>query len=81
MATEKLRKKDIDLVEKNSGDRKNVRKVEQRDNASTILVERRCFQFVEIKKNPETEEEEPVLVSINGKACRTPAEDIKWEEE
>ena len=36
---------------------------------------------MEIKKNPETEEEEPALISINGKACRTPAEDIKWEEE
>lgn len=43
IAQEKLRKKDIDLVEKNSQDRKNVRKVEQRDNASTLLAERRCF--------------------------------------
>ena len=43
LAQEKLRKKELDLVEKNSQDRKNVRKVEQRDNASSLLAERRCF--------------------------------------
>ena len=38
---------------------------------------------MELKKNPEDEtaEEEPMKISINGKACRTPDEDIKWDEE
>jgi len=49
--------------------------------ASTVLPERRCFQFVEMKKAPEGDEEEPSMIKINGAACRTPAEDIKWEEE
>ena len=49
--------------------------------ASTVLGERRCFQFVEMKKSAEGDEEEPSMVKINGAACRTPAEDIKWEEE
>lgn len=45
-----------------------------------MLGERKCYKFCEIKKN-EAEEEEPSMISINGAACRTPAEDIKWEEE
>ena len=49
--------------------------------ASTVLAERRCFQFVEMKLAPEGDDEEPVMIKINGAACRTPAEDIKWEEE
>lgn len=36
-----------------------------------------------MKKNPEDEnaDEEPHLIKIDGKAIRTPDEDIKWEEE
>ena len=45
-----------------------------------MLGERKCYQFVEIKKN-EDDEEEPKFITVNGAACRTPAEDIKWEEE
>ena len=45
--------------------------------------EKRTYQFVEMKKNPAEEagEEEPFPITINGKACRTPDEDIKWDEE
>lgn len=78
-AAEKERKKDTDLVEKNAGDRKNLRKVEQRNVAGESLAERRCYQFVEIKTVDG--EEEPVMISIKGAACRTPAEDITWEEQ
>jgi RNA recognition motif-containing protein len=48
-----------------------------------VLGEKRTYIFVEMKKNPEDEaaDEEPVNIQINGKACRTPDEDIKWEEE
>lgn len=54
-----------------------------RDFANTILAERRCYIFVEMKKNEDdpNAEEEPKMISINGAAIRTPAEDIKWEEE
>ena len=79
IAEEKERKKDTDLVEKNAGDRKNLRKVEQRNVAAESLAERRCYQFVEIKQVDG--EEEPVMISIKGTACRTPAEDITWEEQ
>lgn len=36
-----------------------------------------------MKKNEDdpNAEEEPKMISINGAAIRTPAEDIKWEEE
>jgi len=48
-----------------------------------VLGEKRAYRFVELKKNPEDEadDEFPVMISINGKACRTPDEDIKWDEE
>ena len=77
---ERQRKKDTDLVEKTSEERKFLQKAEKRELANTMLGERRCYRFCEIKKT-EAEEEEPHLITINGAACRTPAEDIKWEEE
>ena len=77
---EKARKKETDLVERTSDERKFLRKAEHRDFANTMLGERRNYKFVEIKKT-EDEEEAPFLITINGAACRTPAEDIKWEEE
>lgn len=82
LAVDEKRKKTTDLVEKGSGDRKFL-KQGSRDFANTLLGERRCYNFVEMKKNPEDEnaDEEPALIKINGAACRTPAEDIKWEEE
>lgn len=50
--------------------------------AATLLGERKCYKFVEMKKNPEDESEDiPFLIKIDGKAIRTPDEDIKWEEE
>ena len=77
---EKTRKKETDLVEKTSDERKFLRKAEKREFANTMLGERRNYKFVEIKKS-EAEEEEPSMITINGAACRTPVEDIKWEEE
>lgn len=79
---EEERKKVTDLVEKSSDERKYL-KAGSREFANTTLGEKRAYVFVELKKNPddETAEEEPVKISINGKACRTPDEDIKWEEE
>lgn len=46
----------------------------------SILAERRCYQFIEIKQ-PEAEngEEEIKPITINGAAIRTPDEDITWE--
>jgi hypothetical protein len=72
----------LDLVEKSSGERKFL-KEGSREFANSVLGEKRTYVFVEMKKNPEDDnaEEEPVQISINGKACRTPDEDIKWEEE
>ena len=54
-----------------------------REFANTLLAERRCYKFVEMKKNPEDEngEDEPFLIKIDGKAIRTPDEDITWEAE
>lgn len=54
-----------------------------REYANTVLGERRAYNFCELKKNPadETADEEPCLIKINGAACRTPAEDIVWEEQ
>ena len=53
-----------------------------REFANSVLGEKRSYQFVEIKKPAEEgAEEEAVPISINGKACRTPDEDIKWDEE
>ena len=79
---EKEKKKLNELIEKNSGDRKFL-KMGSRDFANTTLAERRCYIFVEIKKNEDdpNAEEEVKPISINGAAIRTPAEDIKWEEE
>ena len=34
-----------------------------------------------MKEDPDGGEEEFVPIKINGAACRTPDEDIKWEEE
>jgi len=46
------------------------------------LGERKCFVFGEIKEDAENGEEEAFIpIKINGAACRTPDEDIKWEEE
>lgn len=72
----------MDLVEKASTERKYL-KDGSREFANTVLGEKRTYIFVEMKKNPDDEaaEEEPVQISINGKACRTPDEDIKWDEE
>jgi hypothetical protein len=72
----------LDLVEKSSGERKFL-KEGSREFANTVLGEKRTYQFVEMKKNPAEEagEEEPFPITINGKACRTPDEDIKWDEE
>lgn len=84
---EKNKKKTTDLVEKASGDRKFL-KIGSRDFANTILIERKAYTFVEMKKPMNAEghvdenaEEESYIIKINGAACRTPAEDIKWEEE
>jgi RNA recognition motif-containing protein len=79
---EEARKKTLDLVEKASGERKYL-KDGSREFANTVLGEKRTYIFVEMKKNPEDEaaDEEPVNIQINGKACRTPDEDIKWDEE
>lgn len=79
---EELRPKITDLVEKSSNDRKYL-KAGGMEYANTVLGERRAYIFVEMKKNPEDEaaEEEPKKITINGAACRTPAEDIIWEEQ
>ena len=79
---EELRPKTTDLVEKNSSERKYL-KAGGMEYANTVLGERRAYVFVEMKKNPEDEaaEEEPKKITINGAACRTPAEDIIWEEQ
>ena len=45
------------------------------------MADRKCYQFVEIVLNPESNEDEPKPITINGAAIRTPDEDIKWEEE
>lgn len=46
-----------------------------------MLTEKLCYQFVELKKTEDGDDEEPAMIKINGAACRTPTEDIKWEEE
>ena len=63
---EKNKKKTTDLQEKASGDRKYL-KVGSRDFANTILIERKAYVFVEIKKPinaeghvDENAEEEPM---------------------
>jgi len=78
---EEARKKHIDLQEKSSGDRKFL-KEGSKDYGNDTLAERRCYVFVEIKPPKEGEDEEQaVMVSINGAAIRTPDEDIVWEAE
>jgi hypothetical protein len=78
---EKLRTKKTDLMAKNAADLKSLNQQEQKANASDCLTEKLCYQFVELKKAEDGDEEEPAMIKINGAACRTPAEDIKWEEE
>ena len=48
-----------------------------------MLGQRRAYNFVEMVPNKEdpNADEEPKLISINGACCRTPAEDIIWEEQ
>jgi hypothetical protein len=66
-------------LEKASTDRKFL-KDGSRDCATTLLAERRCYCFVEIKSPPEEGGEEEVKpITINGAAIRTPDEDIQWE--
>lgn len=67
------------MVEKASGERKFL-KAGSRDQASGVLAQRRCYNFVELVKN-DADEEEAKPIQINGAAIRTPDEDIKWEEE
>jgi hypothetical protein len=70
-------------VEKTSTERKFL-KDGSREYANTVLGEKRTYILVELKKPSEPDaagDEEPVPITINGKACRTPEEDIKWEEE
>lgn len=68
-------------MDKQAAERKFL-KEGSRDNATTILAERRCYQFVEIKQPAEEAgEEEMKPITINGAAIRTPDEDITWEQE
>ena len=53
---EEKRNKITDLVEKSSGDRKFL-KAGSREFSNGVLAEKRCYQFCEIKKNAEEEEE------------------------
>jgi|TARA_B110001450_G_scaffold249163_1_gene266209 hypothetical protein len=79
---EELRKKTTDLVEKGAGDRKFLKDGSE-EYANGVLGERRAYNFVEMVANKEDPngDEEPKLISINGACCRTPAEDLIWEEE
>lgn len=77
---EEKRKKVLDVQQKDSAERKFL-KEGSREYASTVLGERKAFVFGEIKEDAEGGEEEFVAIKINGAACRTPDEDIKWEEE
>jgi len=78
---EEQRKKVTDLVEKASSDRKFL-KAGSTERADTVLAMRRAYNFMEIKTPADDNAEEEVkLISVNGAAIRTPAEDIKWEEE
>ena len=70
-----------DLMEKTSHERKFL-KDGSRESATTVLAERRCYVFVEIKKPAEEGGEDEIKpISINGAAIRTPSEDITWEQE
>ena len=55
-------------------------KAGNREFANLVLGEKRAYQFVEVIKN-EDGEEDTVPIKINGFACRTPDEDIVWEQE
>lgn len=51
-----------------------------REQAHTVLAERRCYVFVEIKAPQEEGGEEEIKpITINGAAIRTPDEDVIWE--
>ena len=78
--SEEKRKKSLDLLQKDSAERKYL-KEGSREYANTVLGERKAYVFGEMKEDPEGGEEEFVPIKINGAACRTPDEDIKWEEE
>ena len=77
---EEKRKKVLDLLQKDVQERKYL-KEGSREYANTVLGERKAYVFGELKEDPEGGEEEFVPIKINGAACRTPDEDIKWEEE
>merc|ERR1712166_1304078 len=74
------RKKVLDLLQKDVQERKYL-KEGSREYANTVLGERKAYVFGEMKEDPEGGEEEFASIKINGAACRTPDEDIKWEEE
>lgn len=79
--TEESRKKVLDLMDKNAHERKFL-KDGSREGAGTVLAERRCYVFVEIKPPAEDGGEEEIKpITINGAAIRTPDEDIIWEQE
>ena len=77
---EEKRKKTLDLLQRDIQERKYL-KEGSREYANTVLGERKAYVFGEIKDDPDGGDEEFVLIKINGAACRTPDEDIKWEEE
>ena len=77
---EEKRKKLLDLLQKDSADRKYLKEGSS-EYANTVLGERKAYVFGEIKEDPDGGDEEFVPIKINGAACRTPDEDIKWEEE
>lgn len=69
----------LDLMDKNAHERKFL-KDGSRESASSVLAERRCYVFVEIKPPGEDGGEEEIKpITINGAAIRTPDEDIIWE--
>jgi hypothetical protein len=68
-------------MDKTAQDRKFL-KDGSRESATTVLAERRCYSFVEIKQPVEDGGEEEIkTIVINGAAIRTPDEDITWEQE
>ena len=78
---EEKRKKVLDLLQRDSQERKYLKEGSQ-EYANSTLGERKAFVFGEIKEDPENNgEEEFKAIEINGAACRTPDEDITWEAE
>lgn len=69
----------MELVEK-TGERKYM-KNSLDERAEGLLRERKAYVLSQVKKNPETEEEEAHNIVIDGACMRTPDEDIKWAEE